>query len=44
MEALVAGLREALQPDMLTRAKALASRIEPRGARNTAERLIREFG
>jgi vancomycin aglycone glucosyltransferase len=37
-------LRESLQPEVITRAQALAGRMELHGARLAAERLINEFG
>ena len=44
VEALVPALREALQPEVTTRAQALADRMELHGARIAAERLTNEFG
>lgn len=43
VDALVAALRLCLQPDMAARAQELASRMEPHGAHNAAERLTREY-
>lgn len=44
LDALVKALRECLQPEIAVRAQSLASRIELRGARIAAERLVNEFG
>ena len=44
VDALVQALRECLQPEVTTRAQALAGRIELHGARIAAERLTNEFG
>ncbi len=44
VDSLVQALRDCLQPEVESRARALAGRIEPHGARNAAERLAREFG
>jgi vancomycin aglycone glucosyltransferase len=44
VDALVQALRECLQPEVTTRAQALASRMELHGARIAAERLTNEFG
>ena len=44
VDALAGALRQCLRPDVAMRARALASRIELRGARLAAERLDREFG
>ena len=41
---LAAALRDCLQPEPTTRARALASQIDVNGARIAAERMIREFG
>jgi vancomycin aglycone glucosyltransferase len=41
---LVQALRKCLQPDVKTRAQALAGRMELHGARIAAERLTNEFG
>ncbi len=43
VDALVRALRECLQPDVSSRAQALAGRIELHGARIAAERLTKEF-
>jgi vancomycin aglycone glucosyltransferase len=43
VDGLVPALREALRPEVTTRAQALASRMELQGARIAAERLISEF-
>lgn len=42
--ALVQALRACLQPEVASRAQALAGRIEPHGARIAAQRLENEFG
>jgi vancomycin aglycone glucosyltransferase len=42
--AVVSALRECLRPEMTARAQALVSRIQLHGARNAAERLVKEFG
>ena len=44
VDGLVNALGSCLQPEVADRAQALASRIEPHGARIAAERLIQEFG
>ncbi len=44
VDALVQALRECLQPEVTTRAQALAGRMELHGARIAAERLTNEFG
>ncbi len=42
-EGLIATVRRCLEPEVIARAKAMAPRIEPHGARIAAERLVREF-
>ena len=44
VENVAYALREALQPNVKTRAQEVAGRIEPNGARLAAERLVSEFG
>lgn len=44
LEGLVSALRRSLEPQIAERARAVAPRIEPHGARIAAERLVREFG
>ena len=44
VDALAGALREALQPEVTTRAQELAARMERHGARLAAERLMDEFG
>jgi len=42
--ALVKALRDCLRPEVASKAQSLAFRVELYGARNAAERLVREFG
>jgi vancomycin aglycone glucosyltransferase len=44
VDALAGALRKCLRPDVAARARSLANRIEPHGARRAAERLAKEFG
>jgi hypothetical protein len=44
VDALAGALRKCLRPDVAARARSLANRIEPHGARLAAERLAKEFG
>lgn len=44
LEALISALQRSLEPQMAERARVVAPRIEPHGARIAAERLVREFG
>jgi hypothetical protein len=41
---LIAALSEGLRSGIAARAEALSSRIDPHGARMTAERLVAEYG
>lgn len=43
VEGLIEALRQCLQPQVMTQAKAVAGRMELHGARNAAERLVHDF-